>query len=387
MEVGKKKILIIVPSFDIGGTIVSLHSLLSLMDISRYEIDLFALSRKGVYLDKMPNCRVLPENIWLSFECYSGNVFRKIVNKCLRIIRAVVRRLGWSIEPILCRLANGKIRFKQYDTIVNFAESVANVVCHYPAQRRVAWVHCDYQRYLTLVKRNERKVYERYDTVVCVSEFAKSKFCDCLPQMAAKIVAIHNVINADEIRSKAQEPIDDPKFVTDSFTIVSAGRLDPVKQFHLIPKLAAEIKKQTDKKFIWYIIGGNRGFESYVDGIRKDIVDLGVLEEVVMLGEKNNVYPYMAKADLYVSTSLSESFPLVINEAKALGIPIVSNNFGSATESVVEGVDGYIVSVDDARFVHTIVGLMEGMVVIQNTAESSFSKKNKGIIEEINKIL
>lgn len=387
MEVGKKKVLIIVPSFDIGGTIVSLHSLLSLMDISRYEIDLFALSRKGVYLDKMPNCRVLPENIWLSFECYSGNVFRKIVNKCLRIIRAVVRRLGWSIEPILCRLANGKIRFKQYDTIVNFAESVANVVCHYPAQRRVAWVHCDYQRYLTLVKRNERKVYERYDTVVCVSEFAKSKFCDCLPQMAAKTVAIHNVINADEIRSKAQEPIDDPKFVIDGFMIVSAGRLDPVKQFHLIPKLAAEIKKQTDKKFIWYIIGGNRGFESYVDGIRKDIVDLGVSEEVVMLGEKNNVYPYMAKADLYVSTSLSESFPLVINEAKALGIPVVSNNFGSATESVVEGVDGYIVSVDDTRFVHTIVGLMEGMVVIQNTAESSFSKKNKGIIEEINKIL
>ena len=387
MKPSKKKVLIVVPSFDIGGTIVSLHSLLSVIDVSKYEIDLFALTRKGVYLSKMPNCRILPENIWLSFVCYHGNVVTKIVSKCLRITRAIVRRLGGSIEPILCRLSNSKINFKQYDTIVNYSESAANIVCHYPAQRRVAWVHCDYRRYLTLVKRNEKKVYERYNTVVCVSEFAKSKFCDCLPQMTAKTVAIHNVINADDIKSKAQEPINDPRFITDCFTIVSAGRLDPVKQFHLIPKMAAEIKKQTDKKFVWYIIGGDRGFESYVDGIKTDIVDLDVSEEVVMLGEKRNVYPYMAKADLYVSTSLSESFPLVINEAKALGIPIVSNNFGSATESIEDGVDGFVVPVENMQMVEKIIDLFAVNKPILRIDSCDLEDKNKRIMESIYSII
>ncbi len=382
----KKKILIVVPSFDIGGTIVSLHSLMSVIDTSKYEIDIFALERKGIYLDKMPHCRILPENVWLSYEYLNGSTFKKVINKCLRIVRAGVRRLGGSIEPVLCKLANGRINFKQYDTIVNYAESVANIVCYYPAKRRVAWVHCDYQRYLTLVKRNESDVYKRYDTVVCVSEFAKSKFCDCLPQMTTKTVAIHNVINTEEIKRKAQETIDDYRFLTDNYTIVSAGRLDPVKQFHLIPRLAAEIKKQTDKKFVWYIIGGDRVFKSYVEGIKRDIVELGVSEEVVMLGEKSNIYPYMAKADLYVSTSLSESFPLVINEAKALGLPIVSNNFGSAAESIEDGVDGYVLPVGDVAFVERVVSIVKGEVTLKVDKKSNIDK-NEIILNNIYKIL
>ena len=47
MEQRKKRVLIVVQSFSIGGTIVSLHSLLSVIDTMKYEIDLFALVREG----------------------------------------------------------------------------------------------------------------------------------------------------------------------------------------------------------------------------------------------------------------------------------------------------------------------------------------------------
>lgn len=382
----KKKILIVVPSFSIGGIIVSLHSLLSVIDTSKYDIDIFALSRDGVYLNRMPNCDILPENLWLSHRYYSGGLCQKIFNKVVRGVCAVVRRMGMSLEPIMCMMAAKKMSFKQYDTVINFAESVACIVCHYPAKRRIAWIHCDYERYLTLVKRDESKIYEAFDTVVCVSEFAKSVFCKCMPHMNGKTVAIHNVINVDLITEKAQEPIDDNRFMTKNFTIVSAGRLDPVKQFHLIPKLAAEIKKQTDKKFVWYIIGGDRGFELYTNNIKKDIIEFGVSEEVIMLGEKSNIYPYMAKADLYVSTSLSESFPLVINEAKALGIPIVSNNFGSATESIENGVDGFVVSVEDTQFTHKIIEYIQGGITLHSSSDFYY-RQTKLITEEIDKIL
>lgn len=382
----KKQILIVVPSFSIGGTIVSLYSLLSVIDIKKYEIDVFALSKSGEYLDKLPNCTILPENLWISNRYYGKNVIKRIINRLLRIFCSIIRRLGLSLEPLMCKLADKSMNFSKYDTVVNYAESVANIVCYYPIKKRVAWVHCDYERYLSLVKRNEVKVYERYDTIVCVSEFAKSTFCKCLPQMATKTVAIHNIINVEDIHKKAQEPIEDNRFLTDNYIIVSVGRLDPVKQFHLIPQLVADIKKKTDKKFVWYIIGGDRGFESYVQGIRDDIVKLGVSDEVVMLGEKSNVYPYMAKADLYVSTSLSESFPLVINEAKALGIPIVSNNFGSAAESIEDGVDGFVLPVGDVAFVERVVSIVDGKVN-PKVDEKSDIDKNKIILSNIYKIL
>ena len=382
----KKQILIVVPSFSIGGTIVSLYSLLSVIDIKKYEIDVFALSKSGEYLDKLPNCTILPENLWLSNRYYGKNVIKRIVNRLLRIFCSIIKRLGLSLEPLMCKLADKSMNFSKYDTVVNYAESVANIVCYYPIKKRVAWVHCDYERYLSLVKRNEVKVYERYDTIVCVSEFAKSTFCKCLPQIATKTVAIHNIINVEDIHKKAQEPIEDNRFLTDNYIIVSVGRLDPVKQFHLIPQLVADIKKKTDKKFVWYIIGGDRGFESYVQGIRDDIVKLGVSDEVVMLGEKSNVYPYMAKADLYVSTSLSESFPLVINEAKALGIPIVSNNFGSASESVEDGVNGYVLPVGDVDFVERVALILSGEVTLKVNKKSNIDK-NEIILNNIYKIL
>lgn len=382
----KKQILIVVPSFSVGGTIVSLYSLLSVIDIKKYEIDVFALSKYGEYLDKLPNCTILPENLWLSNRYYGKNVIKRIVNRLLRIFCSIIRRFGLSLEPLMCKLADKSMNFSKYDTVVNYAESVANIVCYYPIKKRVAWVHCDYERYLSLVKRNEVNVYERYDTIVCVSEFAKSTFCKCLPQMATKTVAIHNIINVEDIHKKAQEPIEDNRFLTDNYIIVSVGRLDPVKQFHLIPQLVADIKKKTDKKFVWYIIGGDRGFESYVQGIRDDIVKLGVSDEVVMLGEKSNVYPYMAKADLYVSTSLSESFPLVINEAKALGIPIVSNNFGSASESVEDGVNGYVLPVGDVVFVERVALILNGEVTLKVNKKSNIDK-NEIILNNIYKIL
>ena len=384
-----KRILIVVPSFVIGGTIVSLNSMLSLIDTKKYEIDVFALNRKGEYLNRLPNCTILPENLWLSHSAHTFGVVKNTINKTLRVIRAICRRLNWSSEPLLCKLADKQVNFQQYDTVVNYAESVADVVCHYPVKKRVTWIHCDYKRYLTLVNnRNETKVYEKFDNIVCVSEFAKGTFVECIPQMESKTVAIHNVINAEDIKQKAKEVIDDEQFKTDNYTIVSAGRLDPVKQFHLIPQLTADIKKQTDKKFVWYIIGGDRGFESYVDKIRKDIIDLDVSNEVVMLGEKTNIYPYMAKADLYVSTSLSESFPLVINEAKALDIPIVSNNFGSAYESVEDGIDGFIVSIENRMMSKKILTIIEGKDKLQSRNNCNIIERNNlEIINYIDQIL
>lgn len=382
----KKKILIVVQGFSIGGIIVSLNSMLSMLDTNKYQIEVFALNRAGEYLDRLPNCTILPENLWLSHATHTLGRFKNTINKGLRLLRAICRRIGWSIEPLLCRLADKQFNFSDYDTVVNYSESIAHVVCHYPVKRKVAWIHCDFKRYMNIVKRDETQVYGAFDMVVCVSEFAKELFAECIPTMASKAVAIHNIIDVLGIRKEAMNIVDDKMFKTDSFTIVSAGRLDPVKQFHLIPQIAAEIKQKTDRPFVWYIIGGGNGFLKYVDNIKHDIDSFGVSEQVILLGEKSNIYPYMAKADLYVSTSLSESFPLVINEAKALGIPVVSNDFGSAAESVENEVDGWITSIEGEKMSCLISELIDCKISLPKSA-SSLEDENKRILTAIYQVL
>lgn len=339
----KKRVLIIVSEFCIGGTMSSLFSLLSVLNTDKIQVYIFSRVHNGPYYKRMPNCTILPENIWLSHTIYERSIFAKIATKTLFVIRKALEPVGIDMYALYHRIGGKQIHSDEYDAVIGYDESMARLISYFPAKKRINWIHSDYRRFAQ--GRDETKYYDKIDAVVCVSNFVKGVFSEVYPQYADKVYAIHNVINVEDIRKKAQEPIDDTRFTTDAYTIVSCGRLDPVKQFSLIPGLAAQLKEKGAKTFKWYIIGGGNDAEQLA--IETEIARHNVHETVVLLGMKQNVYPYIAKSDLYVCTSLSESYPMVVNEAKALLIPVISNNFPSAVESIRNGVDGVICTMEE----------------------------------------
>lgn len=359
------RILIIVPSFEIGGTIISLHSILSVIDPTRVSVELFARKREGPYLSRFKNCTILGENYWLT-ETFTRdthlNKFKIILIKSLKL---VCRKLHIDIKSLFIKRGCKQLRTKAYDAVVSFQENISKDVSQYPAKRRIAWIHSDYSRFLTILGvKEETSVYERFDKVVCVSDYAKSVFDSIYPGFAFKSLSIHNVIDVESISAKASETEGlDTLFDTSQFTIVSAGRLDPVKQFEKIPAIASQIKGISPRPFKWFIIGGSRGFNEVEEKLQSSIEYYRLQDVVIRLSEKRNIYPYIAKSDLYVCTSLSESFPLVVNEAKALCVPIVSTDFPSVKESISEGVDGYVVPID--KMAQKIVALMDNNLKIQ----------------------
>lgn len=333
------------PGYEIGGITVSLYSLLSIIDPNRIQADVFA-SPVGPYKGKMPNCTELPQNIWLSYPFVGGSFAVKVFQTLVYGLRSLLSKIHINLFPLIYKIGGRTLHTKQYDAVVCFSEGIAYKVNWFPAKRKIQWIHCDYRRHLELNNpKLEYTAYKRFDKVVCVSEYVKGVFSEIYPEFAKKVVAIHNVINMEDIQAKAKETDNlDERFKTDAYTIVSCGRLDPVKQFNKIPQIASQIKAKTVKAFRWYIIGG--GFEDEQKRIEEGIKHYGLEDTVILLGLKTNAYPYIAKADLYVCTSESESFPLVVNEAKALDVPIISNDFPSVHESIEVGVDGYITKLD-----------------------------------------
>ena len=344
-----KRILIIIPSFEIGGTIVSLHSLLGAIDPMRLSIDIFARKREGPYIGILENCHILDENYWLTETFSKSTRLSKLKITLIKSLKSICRILHIDIKSLCIKNGCKQLGTELYDAVVSYQENFTHEISRYPAKRRIAWIHSDYSRLLKLLRvENENSVYEDIDKVVCVSAYAKSVFDVIYPQYAWKSVAIHNVINVEGIIAKSMETEDlDPLFDTSVYTIVSVGRLDPVKQFEKIPIIAKQIKEISNNPFKWYIIGGSRGFDEVENELRLLISEYGLQDSVIRLSEKKNIYPYISKANLYVCTSLSESFPLVVNEAKALKVPVVSNNFPSVMESITVGIDGYVVKMKD----------------------------------------
>lgn len=373
----QKKVLILVSEFAIGGTMSSLYSLLSVIDPGRIQVDLFSRVHKGPYYRKMPNCTILKENVWLSHTVYERPLPIRILAKVLLGIRKLLEPVGIDMYAVYNYIGGRQIHSDEYDAVIGFDESMARLVSYFPARKRINWIHCDYRRYSQ--GRDEAKYYDKIDAVVCVSEFVKGVFSEIYPQYANKVYAIHNVINVEDIKKKAEAAVDDERYSTDLYTIVSCGRLDPVKQFTLIPSLAVQLRAQGSKPFRWYIIGGGNDAEQRA--IDKAIKMNCVEDCVIMLGMKNNVYPYIAKADLYVCTSESESFPMVINEAKALGVPVISNDFPSASESIDTGVDGIICPMKDMA--RCIAGQMVRPLELRRGQDD----KNDIIIEEVESLI
>lgn len=356
----------------------SLYSLLSVIDPEKIQVDLFSRVHKGPYYKRMPNCTVVKENIWLSHTIYECSFLARLTTKLLLGIRKLMEPIGVDMYAIYNYIGGKQIHSDEYDAVIGFDESMARLVSYFPAKKRINWIHCDYRRYSQ--GKDETKYYDKIDAVVCVSEFVKGVFSEIYPQYADKVYAIHNVINIEDIRKKAEAPVDDDRFQTDAYTIVSCGRLDPVKQFSLIPSLAAQLKAGGARPFKWYIIGG--GNDTVQKEIDEAIAKYGVSDCVITLGMKKNVYPYIAKADLYVCTSESESFPMVVNEAKALGVPVISNNFPSVVESMRNGVDGIICDIDQIGA--CIIQLMSNPIQITDTI---YQNENNHILGQIDVLL
>lgn len=344
------RLLIITPDYRVGGTNVSLKALLDYVNPSLVSIDIFALSQQGPYSSLFRNCTLLPENVFLS-KSYDGGGLKWLFNKVLRVIKRVcstIPVLGICVISAINRVGGKSLNSGNYDVIIAYQESLCSLLAAIPAKKRIIWIHSEYPRYLSLCKKDESRYYKNIDTVVCVSNFAKQKFLSIMPDFSTKVVVINNIINKPLICKKAEAEGKIPSdFLTDKFTIVSVGRIDPVKQFEKIPFIASQIINTVGSCFRWYIVGGSIGYENTEKYIMEEILKYGLEESVFLLGERTNVYPYIKSADVLVHTSKSETFSLVVNEALALSVPVVCNNYECAPEFVINQEDGFICSLDE----------------------------------------
>ena len=337
-----KKILIVTPEFGHGGTNRSLLNLMGVIDREKYDIDIFVMRHVGPYQHLFRSFHVLPENpmlaIYFSFReaLANENLWGKLRKIGLKAYMKLVLR---SDPQRILQAAAAQVSKTHYDVAVAFQESAATeFVSYVRADRRLAWVRCDYRRHIAKAKRDETGIYSRFDKIIAVSQFTAQVFRDQVPAAADRTAAICNMIDYEGILRKSREPIEDPRFVRAPFTLVSVGRMDPVKRFSHIPGMAAWLKEK-NIPFRWYIIGdGGEEKQIVEDSIREHQVQ----EQVILLGEKDNPYPYIAAGSVLVCPSWSEACPNVVNEGKILHVPVVAADFPSAKEFLQSGVNGII---------------------------------------------
>lgn len=338
----KKKLLFIDGPLNAGGAEKVLIDLLNNLDYSKYEVDLCLFVNGGILTKQVPQ----QVNIFYIWPGYSFSY------KLAYRLSIWLRCNYWLIKMV-----NKKIK-KNYDFTISFLEGMPlklHALLNLDAIK-ITWVHCDLYNFPyekeVFAKGDDLLSYNVMDKVICVSNDTllafKKRFLNC----TTPVSVIYNPVDLQKVERLAADPIYENK--DEVFQVVCVGRLTPPKKMDRIIRLAAKMK--AEKRKSKFSIVGDGELKSELVALSKT---LDVEDSVQFLGFHSNPYPYMKNADLLLLPSGYEGFGLVVVEAMALGVPVVSTKTAGPTEIIGDNEYGILCEHDDEAIYQAVIKMME----------------------------
>lgn len=356
------------PSMFIGGAERSLLGLFEVIDYAQYDVSLFLYRHEGEFLSYIPEqVNLLPpmgaygtfdvpiRSLLFSQRWIFGiaRLLSKVALKMHCLISGEKKGVWMSMQytaryllPLLPEIPG------EYDLGVMFLGVADPLVRKVKARKKVAWCHTDYDA-LYPDKAMDRKTYQAMDHVVFVSDACRQKMARFYPALLDKTQVIENVLGERLLLQQAEVSVNDMPRLDDGYILLSIGRFSNAKNFDNVPGICKSLLgKGLDVK--WYIIGYG-GDEPL---IRQRIAEAHMEDHVILLGKKENPYPYIKACDLYVQPSRYEGKCVTVREAQILGKPVVITRYATSSSQLEDGVDGVIVPMDNEGCAEGIAALL-----------------------------
>lgn len=393
----KKRIFIAIHYLEIGGAEMSLIGLLQAWDYTKYDVDLFVYSHRGELMKYIPKeVNLLPEIGAYSYiekpikdalkHGYIGISLGRLWAKLqfsnyakkhsLKDGAPLMQYVAENVSPFLPNLK----KYGEYDLAISYLTPHHIVLQKVQAKKKVAWIHTDYSRIGVQIEK-ELPIWSGYDRIISISPDVTRNFLQVFPSLKDKIVEMENILSSDFVHSRAEEPADIP-FTKNSESVInllSVGRYTEAKNFDNVPDICKRINLKLKVK--WYIIG----YGNDEDLIRKRIEEADMKENVILLGKKENPYPYIKACDIYVQPSRYEGKAVTVREAQILCKPVVIAHYATAPSQVQYGVDGVIVPQNNEGCAEGIIKFIEDQK-LQERIVSYLHQHDYGNKSEVEKL-
>lgn len=311
-----KRVLVFIESLDGGGAEAILRNTVSVIDKSKFDITVVTETDNERYTDEV---RSYVHH--RSFTKRNGSVLNEIVNKVI-----IKYSLLASEKAVRNNLIKG-----DYDVEIAFCEGYATKVIGNSGRKnckKIAWVHTDvinhpWSEAIHGGAENERKCYENFDAIVCVSETMKASFVKKYG-MAEKVHVVYNVIDDEETRRKSEESVnlDLPRPI---FTL--AGRLTQVKGYDRLVRICAKLR---DMGYDFSVAVLGKGEEK--ENIKKLISENSLDERIKLFGFQENPHKFIKNSDVFVCSSYAEGYSTAVSEAVILGVPVITTECSGMRE-------------------------------------------------------
>ena len=367
------KVLVLHGHLSMGGEErVLLNVLKNLVELN-YDVDLLITwdhRENNLFENEIPE----KVNYEFLFENYDGK--SKIIKEIFRL-RAKSSYLK-KVEKI--------VKERKYDIVIDYS---SNLLKYKDLDIKVpvfAWIHFS----LTFgEKLSEEKIekykkqYKKYDKILAICDTMRDEFVDILGIDKTKVELVYNPINLEKIKEKAENPNPDyEKYLKEDY-FLQVSRLTQQKQPEHLVDIYHKLKQRGIKEKLYFIGDGEK-----VELIKQQIKKYKLENDVILLGQIENPYPFFKNAKLFVHTAKYEGLPTVLLESLAFGTPVVSYDCPTGPKDILgkNSEYGELISLNNKdEFVEKVYELMNNDKKYENYKKMSLIRVNDFSMES-NKI-
>jgi glycosyltransferase involved in cell wall biosynthesis len=164
---------------------------------------------------------------------------------------------------------------------------------------------------------------------------------------ASKIKIIYNGLELDDFTSQnadkgaIREALElDP----DKKIVITVANLIPYKG-HIALLEAAAVVTNIRPDSLFLLVGEDRGIRRNLENLSRE---LGIMQNVLFLGQRDDIPRLLAASDISVLPSFEEGFSNVILESMAAGLPVVATRVGGNPEAVIDGETGWLAPLNNS---------------------------------------
>ena len=328
-----KKVLIVNNNLDMGGIQKSLINLLRGIR-NEYDVTLLLFSQSGSLLNEVPKeVKVITPCKIYSILGLSRDELKE--HPLLFVVKAFLIKYAslFSRRSAVKILGVFQKKITGYDVVISYShlpnhKYFANgcgdfVLDHTICKKKICLIHCDYLHSGYMSEKNNRE-YSEFDGIACCSDSVKSRFIQGSGIASDKVCTLRNFfdLGVDKLAEN------DPYCYDESLiNLVSVARLSREKGI----ERAIEALHNSNRPDVRYYIVGDGPQKGHLEEL---VSRNKLVSQVFFVGEQRNPYRYMLNADYLVVPSLHEAAPMVFDEAKVLGLKIISTNTTSAMEII-----------------------------------------------------
>lgn len=196
-----------------------------------------------------------------------------------------------------------------------------------------------------------RYCFPRADGIVASSGGVAADAIALLALDAARVHVVYNPVVVASDSDAGARP-EHPWFAPGAPPVIlGIGRLVEQKNFPLLIRAFAAVRRETSAHLA--ILGGDESSNDQTNHKRELLAlaeELGVSDDVALLGFQSNPHVFLRAARVFVLSSLFEGFGNVLVEALLAGCPVVSTDCPSGPAEILDnGQYGTLVPVDDAQ--------------------------------------